>query len=181
MTDEPTLGDRTGNPDFDDQVNEALRRAGVPPLPAANPDRTRVDHDITQQVTGARPREVKFSGTVTGRVPRAPQPQTTPYGTRYDTNSFAKVIDKTTFPWIGVLGAAQAAGHDVSVHLRDDPVAAKFVGKVVNEPPLADLDELAAASIKTVKIERDTGSAPRREITTVLLTDVAAITVIEKR
>jgi hypothetical protein len=97
----------------------------------------------------------------------------------YDTEIFSQTIAKSSFPWIGVLGSAQAGGHEVAIHLRHDPVVS-FGGKVVNEPRLSDLDEVAAASIKTIKLERNTGSAPRRETTTILLADVIAVTVIEK-
>lgn len=82
--------------------------------------------------------------------------------------------------WVGLLGAAQTAGHEVVIHLREDPAVSIARGQVANEPALSTLDEVGIVAIKTVRIERDTGAAPRREFVTVMLEDIAAVTVIEK-
>jgi hypothetical protein len=197
MTDKPLLGDPDSNAEFDAGVDAILAKAGVKPL--SNPDRVKAasakdSHDVAQQATGAAkpglmqnapgdPPEYRYPSSPTGRVlpnwAQPPQYQYPGYQKHYDTEIMAQMISKSTFPWIGVLGSAQAGGHEVSVHLRQDPVTG-FRGKIVNEPRLTDLEEVAAASIKTVKLERDTGGAPRREITTVLIADIVAVTVIEK-
>lgn len=201
MTDKPLLGDPDSNAEFDAGVDAILAKAGVKPL--SNPDRvktpppeeSKASHDAAQRATGANPGlmqnlkgdvpEYNPGGPMSpiGRVPYGPPEQRLRYSgandLRYDTEIFAQMISKSTFPWIGVLGSAQAGGHEVSVHLRQDPVTG-FRGKIVNEPRLTDLEEVAAASIKTVKLERDTGGAPRREVTTVLIADIVAVTVIEK-
>lgn len=188
--DQPLLGDPESNAEFDRGVDAILMRAGVPPL--SNPDRvkaaapsseeSKASHDAAQRATGAA--DAIASGlygryqksSPTGRMGLPPSYQGIP---GRDTEVMSRLITRSSFPWIGVLGSAQAGGHEVSVHLRQDPVPG-FRGKIVNEPPLTDLDEVAAASVKTVKLERDTGAAPRREITTVLVADIVAVTVIEK-
>jgi hypothetical protein len=175
MTDDkPLLGDPESNAEFDAGVDAILAKAGVKPL--SNPDRvktpsteeSKASHEAAQRATGSP------TGRTSAYLPSYPGRKD------YDTEIMSQMITRSTFPWIGVLGSAQAAGHEVSVHLRQDPVPG-FRGRIVNEPPLTDLDELAAASVKTVKLERDTGSAPRREVTTVLIADIVAITVIEKK
>lgn len=175
--------------EFNADVDAILAKAGVPPL--SNPDRVKAgsskeSHETAERATGAakpglmqnvpgEPSAYSYGGMMpTGRVPYAP------YGrVRHDTEILSQTINKAVFPWIGVLGAAQTAGHEVSVHLRQDPVTG-FRGKITSETPLSELDEVAAASIKTVKLERDTGSAPRREFTTILIADIVAVTTFEK-
>lgn len=149
--------------EFDAAIAAKLRQSGVePPAAVANPDRTRTAHNI-----GERAQKPGLLQNLRSPLPAyVPSPQ-------------VKYLDPLTFPWIGVLGAAQSAGHEVSVHLRQDP-AIGFRGKVISDTPLSKLDEMAAASLKAIRLERDTGSAPRREITTILLADVVAITTIEK-
>lgn len=180
MTEEkPLLGDPESNAEFDAGVDAILAKAGVKPL--SNPDRvktpppeeSKASHEAAQRATGAADaieRGLFQKSSPTGRMSAYMPPS---------YQSYAQLIAKSSFPWIGVLGSAQAGGHEVSVHLRQDPVTG-FRGKIVDEPRLTDLDEVAAASIKTVKLERDTGGAPRRETTTVLIADIVAVTVIEK-
>lgn len=93
--------------------------------------------------------------------------------------SLIRSVDRRA-AWVGLLGAAQTAGHEVSIHLREDPAVSIARGHVANEPALFTLDEVGIVATKTVKIERDTGAAPRREFVTVMLEDIAAVTVIEK-
>lgn len=202
MSDDELMFGLPSAEDFEREVEATAARLGVPP-PLSNPDRvkaqpTKASHDAAQRATGAADTAIGAGNmkaglfqnvdgmspgytSPTGRTSAYAPPsyQHVPVNRVYDTEIMAQMISKSTFPWIGVLGAAQSAGHEVSVHLRQDPVTG-FRGKIVNEPPLTNLEEVAAASIKTVKLERDTGNAPRREVTTILIADIVAVTVIEK-
>jgi hypothetical protein len=165
----PMIGDPESNAAFNASVDALLAKAGVPPL--SNPDRVKAppvkeSHETTQRVTGTA-KSGLFQHVV----------QSAPYKYEYTADMHAG----RRAPWVGVLGTAQEAGHEVSVHLREDPAVSIARGKIVNDPALSNLDEIGIAAMRTVKIERDTGSAPRREVTTVLLEDIAAVTVIEKK
>lgn len=197
MTEEkskPLLGDPDSNAEFDASVNAIIAKAGVQPL--SNPDRVKTpsphdkykdDHETAERVTGAA-RPGLMQGAKKPPPPYVPTSQTTgftPPGwtTVHDTALHAQMIQQSAgrrASWVGLLGTAQAAGHEVAVHLREDPSVVIVRGKIVNDPALSTLDEVGIVAVKTVKIERDTGGAPRREIVTVMLEDIAALTVIEK-
>jgi hypothetical protein len=188
--DKPTLGDLAGNENFDREVEERLRAAGVEPPNAVI---AKDNHETAARATGAAnpkrvglgqnvpPREAQPPYTRTGRVTGyAPPPSQFLMPQMSDGGSkFYDIMARRRAAWVGVLGAAQTAGHEVSIHLREDPAVSIARGKVVNEPALSTLDEVGIVAVATVKIERDTGAAPRRETVTVLLEDIATVTVIE--
>lgn len=155
----PTLGDLAGNPNFDAEVEERLRAAGVEPPAAVI---AKESHKTVERATGAaNPNRVGLGQSL--NMAREARP---PYTSKtYDTQIMSRLMSGygPALTWFHHLNRAQLGGAEVAVYTRHH--TEPFRGRIAPEPKLSELDQDSATRLRTITLVPKTGGAHAKQIT----------------